>query len=1575
MAGFDLQKSFVKFNYLIKFSEICRTRKTIAAIGDNSDPLKQKISNKISEYFYLSPELGLKFKDFSSIEEVNSYVENENYGLTENQPFLCFGYSFKKIDSDNYDYTLHYFDSELRGAIQDIPTTLIESLDPFQSGPDMPSFERWLNSGYLLIMKIINEVILQSVTGKTNSEINYVVMAEKYSSYREDQFGPFIGFILPFFIIIAYVCPLCILVFRMVKEKETKAKEGMKIMGLKEYIYFLSFFLHWIILNTIYAVINSAILTRVLQNTGFIYIFAFFWLFGMTVFSLAYFFQSLMDKTRIAIIISILVYFVMFFVSVAVLSEDVENIPKMFISLLPPTALQLGLTVLSKYEANFIKFGSNEVSSSYNNFSVGNMYLMLFIDIFLYLILGYLFDHIIPHQYGIGLWCKKKSKLNLNEIKKNDNKVNYIKIDVDNKKNGIKNSDYSTVTENQDYFQSEQNYEDKIKSGDCFRIRNLKKVFDDGKVAVNGLNLNLYNQEIFALLGHNGAGKSTTISILSGLYEATEGSAFYKNMDVLESGNMDKFRSKLGICPQHDVLFENLSVKEHLNMFCIFKGVESKAIAGEIEKTLFDMQLNDIQNELAKNLSGGQKRRLSIAIALIGGSEVVFLDEPSSGMDITSRRNLWEILKKCVEKRIIVLTTHYMEEAAILGNRIGIVSNGKLKCCGNSLFLIDRLGKYISLDIYPNKDAKPEKILKFVSDRIPGVVSDALPEKILFRIPKTEQSGDKKMVIKKEENSFDFNLKEFFSELDKNLDILNIKTYGVSMPTLEDVFLNLSAENKNHINNKEKIDIFKNQKIENYTVFAKFVIDLKSSLKKRFLQILRDRKSFLLEILCPIILVLIGLGVSSVQFIKNSPAVSAVLQEFPSGQKIIINTNEFETYLDKNNAEYLYKELDPKITGFSQAVTYYNNLILDQKLENSYGSFLVWKNNEANSGLYEFVTFTNTQARNAPVIYSQYMMNLIHSHAAGRRINVNHKITPFPITNRIRTRGQTRNNSNLVFFVSIAFALIPANFITIIIKERESNTKHLQIVSGIRMISYWLSNFIFELTKYYFIGGISLLLILAFDRFPPYLWLLYLLYGFAMTAFTYMISLIFKTESSAQNMVLLLNLLFGALGGSVIIILRILEDLVNIGKIIAYVLRVIPSFSFAYGFNQLLSAQLLYYVDNKDIVILTPVESYMNNLDYAGMDSLYMGVEFFFYMTILFLLERFKNSCRRKTNPYKNLHSSSQINDSIVMQEIEKANLDGNDSKYSLRVKNLEKVYKKGLCGGQTKAVNNLSFCLEKGECFALIGVNGAGKTTTFKALTCEHLPTGGEIFVNGIELTQNFDKVRNLIGYCPQFDAIFDYMTVKENLEFYANIKGIKKELIQDTVNELMTEMNLTEYEKKISGNLSGGNKRKLSVAIAMIGNPPIILLDEPSTGMDPEARRFMWDVIGNISTRNKSSSVILTTHSMEEAENLCRRIGIMVNGQFKCLGTSQVIKDKYGFGYEIDLRINNLPDKVLSEYIRISNINPNDFLQDLNAIKNSLSAIKKHQYFSLIEQSKLGLEIIEEVIFILIILDEFWC
>ena len=149
--------------------------------------------------------------------------------------------------------------------------------------------------------------------------------------------------------------------------------------------------------------------------------------------------------------------------------------------------------------------------------------------------------------------------------------------------------------------------------------------------------------------------------------------------------------------------------------------------------------------------------------------------------------------------------------------------------------------------------------------------------------------------------------------------------------------------------------------------------------------------------------------------------------------------------------------------------------------------------------------------------------------------------------------------------------------------------------------------------------------------------------------------------------------------------------------------------------------------------------------------------------------------------------------------------------------------------------------------------------------------------------------------------------------MEFFARIKGVKIKYLNQLVQAMISEMALDNYTDKISSNLSGGNRRKLSVAVSLLCNPQIILLDEPSTGMDPEARRFMWSIIHKTTKFGKKSSVIMTTHSMDEAETLCKRMGIMVNGEFVCLGKASQIKEKYGYGYEIDIRIKPLSIKLM--------------------------------------------------------------
>ena len=213
--------------------------------------------------------------------------------------------------------------------------------------------------------------------------------------------------------------------------------------------------------------------------------------------------------------------------------------------------------------------------------------------------------------------------------------------------------------------------------------------------------------------------------------------------------------------------------------------------------------------------------------------------------------------------------------------------------------------------------------------------------------------------------------------------------------------------------------------------------------------------------------------------------------------------------------------------------------------------------------------------------------------------------------------------------------------------------------------------------------------------------------------------------------------------------------------------------------------------------------------------------------------------------------------------------------------------------------VNNLNLGLEPNEKFGLLGFNGSGKTTTFRAITNEILYERGLITLFGYDNKTQFDQIRPIIGYCPQENPLFDFMKVREIIAFYLNLKGS-----QDTIESICNTFDLTKYLDTYCVNLSGGNKRKLTFAIALMNKPSLLLLDEPSTGVDPESRRIMWRNINELSITGHRYNMILTTHSIEEAEILCDRVSWLKRGNFVCIGNPEQLKLKYSNGYKLHIK-----------------------------------------------------------------------
>ncbi len=224
---------------------------------------------------------------------------------------------------------------------------------------------------------------------------------------------------------------------------------------------------------------------------------------------------------------------------------------------------------------------------------------------------------------------------------------------------------------------------------------------------------------------------------------------------------------------------------------------------------------------------------------------------------------------------------------------------------------------------------------------------------------------------------------------------------------------------------------------------------------------------------------------------------------------------------------------------------------------------------------------------------------------------------------------------------------------------------------------------------------------------------------------------------------------------------------------------------------------------------------------------------------------------------------------------------------YAIRTANLTKKYKDII------AVDQLNLQVKKGELFSLLGVNGAGKTTTIKMLSCLAQPTGGDAFINGKSICKDTAAVKSLIAVSPQETAVASGLSVRENLELMCGVHGFTKDKQNAKIAELTKLLGLESVIKKKAGKLSGGWQRRLSIAMALISEPEILFLDEPTLGLDVLARSDLWDLIHSLKGK---VTIILTTHYMEEAEALSDRIAIMKDGKLLICDTAEKIKERVG-------------------------------------------------------------------------------
>ncbi len=1369
--------------------------------------------------------------------------------------------------------------------------------------PDKVSFDKYHSSGFTYLQYVVAKIVLRHYDPSATLRIGVTPM--KTDKYTKNGFLADNVSIVVIIMMLCYIASIFRIISMIVQDKEQKTREGMKMMGLRDTAYWASLFAYYIIILTVVAILLASITRGLLfMYSNWFILFIFFFLYGISLFSFCLLIAALFQKGRIAGVTGIIVYFATFVIYVMVDSQNISANVKFLCCFIQPLAESLGILSISKYERGNIGVNfSNATEFSYN-FRFSTSLLMMVGDAAIYAIIGLYLDNVLPSPEGV----RKHPLFFLSrEFWVDDDSAAAAAIPEQDQQHPESAEDEDKILYPDEHFgRISEELRGQEQSNQCLKVRHLKKSFGF-KQAVEDFSVNMYKGQIFALLGTNGAGKTTTISMLTGLLPPTGGSAHFAGFPIFQQ--MSRLRQMLGVCPQHDVLFEALTPREHLEIFAAFKGRnDTEKIERDVDEILQDIDLKSVEDVCVCNLSGGQQRKLSIGIAFIGKSDMIFLDEPTSGIDLSARKKVWAMLKKYKAGKVIILTTHYMEEAEELGDRIGIMASGTLKCVGDPLFLKSVYGVGYNL-IVAKRDEKTDdaEITEFLAQRVPGV-------------KKRRQAGNELTYFLPKEQSDSF--KRFFLDLDSHLDQLRIQSYGMTTNTLEEIFLKVvsgTGKDAGPACDSNVVLSAPASELDTYSIanepepsfISAFSQHFLAVLSKRYCIAVRSLGSFLGEVFAPLLVVLLGLISTLVPFYFDGDPRWFTGDAYDSDQNVLVTFSPAagasglaDTFLRGFDSGVSATKYVPSVMGATS-----DDMAAMQGLDTAlfsargnapvrYGSAYV-KNMAQH--VYEFVVFANISSQDSAGAFMDYFAQaMLRTATNNSNIRLVFANAPLPLDYETRSKESATSGDVISQTTTAAFAFIPASIVALVAREVEDNLKHQQVVSGILLSGYWAGNMLFDLVRTLVQAAVTIGLIGVFGNTLPQAWWFVLSYAFTILPFTYASSFMFAKENAAQVATLLFHFLVGIILTPVVITLRTFDSTKSAGKALMWMFRVIPSFGLSDGISNVAYKKFFAAQDGTAVPDDLAV-------DCAGPDLWFLLAGFAFYCLILWTLETTKcagygGCCEPKIAPEP---ATNRAGDDAVAQDAMRCDtLELSNGPPALLVRHIRKLYRT-TSSKVTEAVGDISFSAMKGECLAILGASGAGKTTTFKIITLDVVPTQGDIFVNGTDLHKNFATVRRQIGYAPQYESAYMLLTVRENLDFYAKIKGIPAQIRDPLIRKMISDMDIGKYEKVQAGQLSGGNRRKLTVAIAMLGNPPVVLLDEPSTGVDPQARRFMWHVIQKISTKNRNTAVILTTHLMEEAEYLCTKMAMMVSGNFSCVGTPQELKAKYGKGYEVEINV----------------------------------------------------------------------
>ena len=1437
-----------------------------------------------------------------------------------------------------------------------------------------------------LLSKLLIELNGKKIGPNFKMKFGYNPYPEHYPFSNEyDSFVcSFLTFIISLqFSILAYNFNL-----RMIDEKENKLYILLERQGISKFKYHASWLITFYVLSLISII---AVLLLIFSDIIFHYLLAIInmILFTFDIFCVCIFFTTCIKTTKTGTTAIKFYNFGSLLLGFVIVLPKTIKAAKIIFCFIPQ--INLFLNIYTTYSLNNFK----NITWDRLWLKAANMSYMETIIMYIVQIIFYLGLSIIIQSYkASGLdfisyvksFCTKVSrKVNSSNI---NNEIDNIKVHFEIHHQELSEENQRKKNQNQ-YLQ----------------LINVTKNFEDLK-AVDNFNGELFPNEIFCLLGHNGAGKSTTINMISGLFDPDEGDILLNGKSLVT--NKDYLYENIGLCQQEDIFFDYLTVEEHLKYMCKIKG--SKINENEIKELINKIDLSQKKDALCSTLSGGQKRKLCIALALIGDSKIILLDEPTSGMDVMARRSLWEFLKNYKKDKIILLTTHFLDEAEYLGDRIGIMSDGKYLCSGTSSFLKSKYPCGFNINLLINSSI-------FNEDYKQQIFAD-----IQKYEPKAEIKVASKSILSINIQSNNKKIPQIFDYIEKNKVEYGIEDYTVCSTSLEDVFLKIHNKgalngmkylNKNeNSNNIEQIDY-------NIPVSSGFCSQLKAQIVRGLYPLYRNKTLFFFELLSGLGFMYLFIGFFSDLILDSTTQRLNLIT--------VLNRHDIYFYEKNTNQKFLktsdiYNNLGKSIS-FRQIeeepnnIEHFMNIVYDKSFANiAKGALYIDGTNE---NLYEVY---NTEVDNGLNGYLYANTMIFISSFLKKCYDID-----ATIFNDMEFHSIGGDEESIFKIVADYIVLLIVSLISLFgyviflgglmfekIKERRTNIKNLLYLSGSNIWSYWIGFYIVDYLKLLIFNIFLIFPIYFISGAATYFGLDMLLISLSSLSFIYFITFFCSKDDEGAKVlflivfgfILIVSLIALVWGDKLKVHFRSFTKLY-----VPNIFDLTPMTSMGLSFFRIIISYSLYNVI-EEISNETGIKIESNIIE-LGRPSQFLytsyiaqGLNFIFYTLLLmfaetgtlgklihwmevklygkknnyeFGKEEVTEDFNNNNNSYNNINiQNDNINNTYmnfinnkqrpgsvsvplnsnddgyiqtsspssrnplvnpyVQKEIEKINSGKN---LTTKITGLIKTFY-GCCGCKNvRAINNLYLGLEPNEKFGLLGFNGSGKTTTFRAITNEILTDAGSITLFGYNTKTHFEKIRTIIGYCPQINPLFDFMKVKEIIKFYSELKTCNEK-----VESVCAKFGLSKYSDTYTVNLSGGNKRKLTFAIAMMNRPRLLLLDEPSTGVDPESRRIMWRNINELSNTGHEYNMILTTHSMEEAEVLCDTVSWLKAGNFITIGNPEELKIHYSAGYKLHIKFD---DNIINNNNNSNDINKvyNNSLKLFDGINQYLEYINSNPLF----------------------------